>query len=75
MNFTIGQKVVTIRAIGALRNNGSVDLAEGTKGTYLGTDGEVACVEIGGDRHYFAIDAIKGSRGRPRKADTAPVSE
>lgn len=72
--MNIGQKVITIRAIGAMRDTGTVDLAEGTKGTLLGIDGEVACVEISGARHYFEVSALKGSRGRPRKTQ-APVSE
>ncbi len=68
MSFTIGQKVVTTRAVGAMVAEGTTDIAEGTKGTLLGYEGDVCCVEVPErGRVYLAIDALKGARGRPRK--------
>jgi hypothetical protein len=70
----IGMHVATVRACGALAENGSVDLAEGTKGVLLSIDGDTAKVELCGEDAgtvYVALDTLKGLRGRPRHVEGA----
>lgn len=60
----IGKKMTVKRAVGALVSDGTKDIPAGTVGTLVSLRdlGEIACLDIGGKRHYVSAEALSPVR-------------